>query len=82
MADISNVNVHEIKDLYESLEGLSCESSRIAISISVLTLRSSHHDSGPILGHPSRSSSFFGYFALEGVKGSCNTRTASTLNTD
>ncbi len=26
MADISNVNVHEIKDLYERLEGLSCES--------------------------------------------------------
>lgn len=26
MADISNVNLHEIKDLYENLEGLSCES--------------------------------------------------------
>ena len=28
MADISNVNSHEIKDLYESLEGLSCKSLR------------------------------------------------------
>ena len=25
MADISNVNTHEIKDLYESLEGLGCK---------------------------------------------------------
>lgn len=27
MADISDVNTHEIKDLYESLESLSCEPS-------------------------------------------------------
>ena len=32
MADISNVNVHEIKDLYESLEGLSCECGRVPSS--------------------------------------------------
>jgi len=35
MADISNVNVHEIKDLYESLEGLSCESAAAAHSSSI-----------------------------------------------
>ena len=28
MADISNVSNHEIKDLYESLEALSCKSLR------------------------------------------------------
>ena len=49
MADISNVNVHEIKDLYESLECLSCEYSRLAISIPGLTLHSPNHDPGSIL---------------------------------
>lgn len=34
MADISDVNVHEIKDLYESLEGLSCEFRCLAMAIS------------------------------------------------
>lgn len=35
MADISDVNVHEIKDLYESLEGLSCEFRCLATSLSL-----------------------------------------------
>ena len=71
MADISNVNLHEIKDLYENLEGLSCESGPAIMrqyQSSELTLHSSDHDQGPILGQPSGSSSFFDLCTFERVE--------------
>lgn len=38
MADISNVQVGEIKDLWESLENLGCKSPRDRIKDVVLTM--------------------------------------------
>lgn len=70
MADISNVNLHEIKDLYENLEGLSCESGPAIMrqyQSSELTLHSSDHDQGPVLGQRPGSRSFFDLCPFERV---------------
>ena len=48
MADISNVDFHEIKDLYESLESLSCKHHVHDLS-SLLTAHSSYNDPRTLL---------------------------------
>ena len=50
MADISNVDLREIKDLYESLESLSCK-TRVPRELSKCTnrSRSSYHDPRTLL---------------------------------
>lgn len=50
MADISDVNVSVIKDLYQRLEELDCKPWTITRSIChSLTLCSSDHDAGLVL---------------------------------
>ena len=44
MADISNVSMNQIKDLYESLERLSCKDVDPITTLRGLTLCSSHYD--------------------------------------
>lgn len=49
MADISNVNTNEIKDLYECLENLSCKWLGETVNWPCSDFSSSHYDPGPIL---------------------------------
>ena len=50
MADISNVNLDQIKELYASLESLSCESCESGFcSDIILTHNSSYYDAGTLL---------------------------------
>lgn len=50
MADISNVNIHEIKALYESLEGLKCTWIAQTLNWPFSNFSSSHYDSRAVLG--------------------------------
>ena len=52
MADISDVNVAVIRDLYQRLESLSCRRLPLPLSLSnftQLTISSSNHDAGIVL---------------------------------
>ena len=44
MADISNVDIDEIKDLYDNLESLSCKLSVPSLSNMSLIWSSPHYD--------------------------------------
>lgn len=49
MADISNVNTHEIKDLYENLENLSCTWIGQTLNSPYSNFASSHYDPRTVL---------------------------------
>ena len=62
MADISDVNVAVIRDLYQRLESLSCRRLPLPLSLSSstqLTIFSSNHDAGIVLNLRSTLALYF-----------------------
>lgn len=70
MADISDVDIAVIKDLYQRLETLSCRRlPPIAIIFTLLTTSSSYHDAGIVLNVRSPPTLDFNIWDLSPVSG-------------